>query len=102
MPIMTPLPNIPVHVVQSPGIAGKTAYRHGLFPVHALLAPTVDEVTVVIGLLGRDRFAKVIRRGRSRTAGVFPFRLCRQSIRPLLFFPELLAEVPAILPRHLL
>jgi hypothetical protein len=61
VPILTPLPDIPVHVVKTPGIGWKTAHRHGLFSIHAFIAIAIGEVAVVVGLVRGNRCAKVKR-----------------------------------------
>ena len=87
VPVLTPLENIAVHVVQSPGVGGEAAHRRGLLPIHALLAVAIDDVAVVIGLVRGDGFAKVKRRCRSRTTGSIPTRLRWADDRTSCLFP---------------
>src|SRR6516165_1370911 len=66
VPVLAPLEHIPVHVMQPPGIGGKTTDRSGLVPEDSFFAVAVDEIAVVVGLLRRDRFAEM--KGRRRTS----------------------------------
>src|SRR5262249_29433509 len=81
VPVLAPLPDVAMHVMQPPSIGGETAHRHGLLSICSPLSGTIDEVAVVVGLLGGNRFAKVKRCLCPGTTGIFPFRLRWQAIR---------------------
>src|SRR5262249_2894736 len=99
-PILAPLPDVSVHVVQAPWVRRKTAYRRCLTSVYALLPLAVGEIAVVIRLVRRDRFATIKGRHRPGTAGVFPFRLGGQAVRPLVLPPQFFDELLAVIPRN--
>src|SRR5206468_3904640 len=91
-PIVAPLQQVAVHVVQSPSIGGKTADRHGFLSILALLAIAINElaiaiteVTIVIRLLRRNSVAEMEGGRRACTTGILPFRLCWQAICLLVF-----------------
>ena len=90
-----------MHVVKPPGVGWETAYRRGFLSKHAFLAVAIGEVAVVIRLIGGNRFAKMKRRFRPGTASIFPFSLGRQAIRLLVFFPQFLDELLAIVPGNI-
>src|SRR3984893_8685351 len=74
IPILAPLIDIPVHIVQAKGIGWKTSHRHGALSVIPFLAVAKNSVAVVIGLVGRDGLSERESRLRSRPAGILPFR----------------------------
>src|ERR1019366_5529528 len=100
-PVLTPLPEVAVRVVKSPGVCWETADWRGFLPIHAFLAVAVNVVAVVVCLIGRNGVARPERRLCASTTGVLPFSLGRQPIGFLFFVPQLLDELLAILPRHL-
>src|SRR5262249_23130103 len=73
-PILAPLPDVAVHVVQAPRIRRETAYRRGPGSVHALLPLAVDKVPVVIRLVRRNRLATIKGCCRPGTASILPLR----------------------------
>ena len=97
VPIRTPFPHIPVHVVQPP--------RVGLFLADSVgtslpYIPSILRVPCVLAQL-RSIITKAINRRRSGTARVLPFGLCRQTIFQALFFTQLVAELHRIWPIHI-
>src|SRR5262245_17852081 len=68
-PVLTPLPNIAVHVVKSPGVCWETAYRGGCQGRIAFLEFAKG------GLFGRNSVATEERCSCSSTAGVLPLGL---------------------------
>src|SRR5262245_56542140 len=53
--IFRPIPNVAMDVVKSPRICTETVHAHSLLPPLALGALSVRVVSIVIGLIGRDR-----------------------------------------------
>ena len=51
-PVLTPLPNVAVHIVKPPGVCRETSYRCGIQGRRAFLA------FAKVGLFGRNRIAK--------------------------------------------
>ena len=76
--VTAPLPDVTVHVVQTPGIGQESPHQRG--------APAEPaRVTVaVVGLVGGDGTAKVEGRGRGGAASILPLRLRRQPVGPAL------------------
>src|SRR5262249_14730752 len=77
IPIGRPLPNVSVHVVQSPGVRRKTSDRRRSLAVDSRCEGRVRESAVVVGLVRREARASGKRRRGSGSARVFPFRLGR-------------------------
>jgi hypothetical protein len=92
VPILTPLPNIAVHVVKTPGIGWVTSYRRGIQWRRAFLEFSES------GLLGRNSVAKEERCSCPSTTSVLPLGLCRQAIRFLILFSHFLDKRLAIIP----
>jgi hypothetical protein len=92
---------VQVHVVKPPSISRESAYRVCLLPIYALFSISIAMAAVIVGLIGRDRFAKVKRRRRSRTAGVFPLGFGWETVRLIVLFLQPFAKLLAILPRNL-
>src|SRR5439155_615353 len=67
VPILTPLPNIAMHVVQSPRIRWEAAHGDRLFPVQALLSIPVYGIAEVVRLIRGDVLAEVKWRCRPGT-----------------------------------
>src|SRR5262249_7854969 len=80
-PVLGPLPDVAVHVIQPPSVSRELPDRRCLLPIAAFLAPSVGVLAVVVGLLRRDRLAEIERRRRASTARIFPLRLCRHAER---------------------
>jgi hypothetical protein len=77
IPVLTPLPDIAVHVVQTKRIGWETTYRRGFLSPYAILADAIDGFAIVIGLVSGYRFPKVKRRRSPCTTGVLPLRFGR-------------------------
>src|SRR5262249_29493969 len=73
VPVLAPLEHIPVHVMQPPGIGGKTTDRSGLVPQDSFCPVAVDKIAVVVCLLRGDRFAEMEGRRRAGTTSILPF-----------------------------
>src|SRR5262249_28538315 len=109
VPVVTPLPDIAVHVVQTEAVRRVTTYLARTFQIGTLMRPTIRVIPVEVGLPGGEGVAEVedlIRRSPSAT-GILPFRLAQQAVHPslLLFLGQrrqFLAEGHRIFPRHAL
>ena len=100
--VLNPLPDIPVHVVQTKPVRRKRAHRNCLVPIDPLAARAIGAVPVIVRLIRRDRRAEVKRARRPRACRIFPFRL-RSTSRYC--FPRLSRQPPDIgsrvLPAHI-
>src|SRR6202030_2069630 len=99
-PILTPLPDVAVHVVKPKLVSWETAYRNRFLSIIALLPVAVSDRASVIGLVGENRSTKMKRGCRSRTATIFPLGFAGQTIRFLVFVSQFLDELLAISPRN--
>src|SRR5207245_1705847 len=91
VPVLAPLPDVPVHVAQAPGVRREVTYRGRRLPRGV--------VAVVVGLVPlADGFAEVERRGRARPAGVLPFGLRRQAEPLARLLAQSLHELLAVVP----
>ena len=97
-PVFTPLPDVAVHIVESPFVRWKAAYRRGLSPIHAYLAISIYAFAIEICLVRRDCCPKVEGCRRPSTTSIFPLGFGWQSILLLVFFPQFLHERLAIIP----
>jgi len=78
--VLHPFPYVTVHVIQAKGVDGKTGYRQGLIAIFALRTALRWEVTVVVGLAGREAVAGAEPGGGAGSCGVFSFGLAGQAI----------------------
>ena len=77
IPILAPLPDIAMHVMQAPGVRWVTAYRAGFFQVRAFFGGAVGIVAIAVRLRAVQFIAKVKRRAGPGTTTIFPFGLGR-------------------------
>ena len=50
MPILAPFPDIPMHIVKTPGVRWVTAYRAGFFKIWAFFGGAVRIVAIAVRL----------------------------------------------------
>src|SRR5262249_37514251 len=80
IPVVAPLPDVAVHVIQAPGVRRERAHGAGPLQVRAPDRRAVWFGPVEVGLLAGEGVAVVEGRFRAGAAGIFPLRLARQSV----------------------
>src|SRR5439155_26142790 len=101
-PVLAPLPDVAVHVVQAPDVRRETPRRRRLLAAHAGAVAAVGVGAVVVGQVGAEDLAAGERRGGAGAAGVLPLSLRRQAVELPLALAQLHQERLAVVPRHLL
>jgi len=111
MPVSTPFPDIAVHIVEPPGIRGKTAHRSRKFK--AVMADTCILLPLqpVLRGIGVKNISHLQQRGRiiaaviassgSGTAGIFPLCLGRQAVFFSLFPAQPRGHGHSIIPGYI-
>src|SRR5207248_3209225 len=100
VPVLAPLADIAVHVIQTPGIRREASHRRRPFPVDPLLATPVGTGASVADLVRANRFSPEERRGGAGPASILPLRLGRQVVRLAITLPQLSEKVLAVPPGH--
>ena len=75
VPIRTPLPDAPVHVMKTPGIRRKCSHRQGFCPVWTLFRITIRLSSINARLITSKAVPEMKHRARPGTARVLPLRL---------------------------
>ena len=96
MPILAPLPNAPVHFMQTERICFLQAHLLRVLPLRAGDAATVPRIIAQT----RHPIAKMVQRRRSRTAGVLPLPFRGQPVSRSILLAQTTAEFLSIDPTH--
>src|SRR5437016_2288208 len=98
--ILTPLPDVAVHVVQATTVRLITPYRRRPLQVRPHFLRPIGKAATAVRLNTVEHLPEMEGGRSTGPASVFPLRLRRQGVAPAVSLAQRRAERVAILPRH--